>query len=110
MQNDLQVLRLSELEGRQPIQGATVRFAHSEHMTVSYWEFEAGALLPEHSHPHEQITSVIEGALDLTVEGHVNHLEAGMVVVVPPNARHSGKAISPCRVIDAFYPVREDFR
>ena len=79
-------------------------------MTLAYWQFEAGTLLPEHSHPHEQITYVTQGMFDLAVEGEIHHLEAGMVIVIPPNARHSGTSVTKSQIIDMFYPVREDFR
>jgi hypothetical protein len=29
--------------------------------------------------------------------------------VIPANARHSAKALTRCRVMDAFYPLREDY-
>jgi hypothetical protein len=32
-----------------------------------------------------------------------------MVARVPGNVPHSARAISDCRVINIFYPVREDF-
>jgi hypothetical protein len=32
-----------------------------------------------------------------------------MTALVPPNTPHSGKAITNCKVIDCFLPVREDF-
>jgi quercetin dioxygenase-like cupin family protein len=32
------------------------------------------------------------------------------VVIIPPHAVHSGKAMAKSRVIDVFYPIREDYR
>ena len=110
MKYNVSVLTLSEMEGKELIPGAKGRFVHSENMTLAFWEFEAGTLLPEHSHPHEQIIYVTEGVFDLAVEDETYHLEAGMVVVIPPNAHHSGTSITRCQIIDVFYPVREDFR
>jgi hypothetical protein len=31
-------------------------------------------------------------------------------MVLAPNVVHSGKAVTDCRVVDVFHPVREDFR
>ncbi|KAF5437878.1 Cupin domain protein [Candidatus Methanophagaceae archaeon] len=101
---------LYKIETKQPVDGAQVRFVHSESMTMAYWQFEPGADLPEHSHPNEQITNVMGGSFELTIDGDTLALEAGSVVVIPPNAVHSGRAITGCYVIDAFYPVREDYR
>jgi len=110
MTNGLSVLQLSDVERRELVEGAEVRFVHSENMTLAYWSFEPDVLVPDHAHPHEQVTNIIEGAFDLTVEGETHRLKAGSVVVIPPNASHHGKSVTACRIIDAFHPVREDYR
>ena len=92
------------------IKGAQVRFTHSSTMTLAEWRFNPNTDLPEHSHPHEQITKVISGTLELYSEGKTYVLRAGSVAVIPPNIIHSGKAVTECHIIDAFYPVREDYR
>jgi quercetin dioxygenase-like cupin family protein len=79
-------------------------------MTFVYWDIETGATLPEHSHPHEQVVNVIEGELEFTMGGEVKNMKPGGVAVVPGNVPHSAKGITDCRVIDVFYPVREDYR
>jgi quercetin dioxygenase-like cupin family protein len=56
------------------------------------------------------MTNVVEGVLELTIEGETQRLEAGMVAVISPEVRHAGKAVTECHIIDVFYPVREDFR
>ena len=104
------VLFLDDLAQKTPIPGFTGRFVHSEHMTLAYWTVEAGAELPEHAHPHEQVTHMIEGQFTLTIDGETETLGPGCVGMVPSNARHSGKALTPCRIMDVFYPVREDYR
>ena len=103
-------VKLDEVEERRVFPGSTVRFVHSEHMTVAHWRFEAGAELPEHSHPHEQVSNFIDGEYEFTVEGDTQRVGPGCVVVIPPNARHSGRALTDVHVIDAFYPIREDYR
>lgn len=104
------VLNLSEIASQELLKGAEVRFVHADTMTVAYWAFEPGVPLPEHAHHHEQVTNVLEGVFDLTVDGETTRLEAGSVVVIPPNATHSGRAVTACRIIDVFHPVREDYR
>ena len=53
---------------------------------------------------------MLEGELELIVEGTVQRLKPGTVFVIPPNARHSGGGITACRVLDAFAPARDDYR
>jgi quercetin dioxygenase-like cupin family protein len=106
----MNTLKLSDVASREILPGTEARFVHAETMTVAYWTFERDAALPEHRHPHEQVTNVMEGVFDLTVNGERVRLEAGSVVVIPPNVTHAGQAVTVCRIIDVFHPVREDYR
>ncbi|UCF06523.1 MAG: cupin domain-containing protein [bacterium] len=104
------IINLHDIEGKEVVSGLTGRFVHSDHMTVAYWDFDPDVEVLDHSHEHEQIVNVIEGTLDLTVEGETTRLEKDSVVTIPPNAAHSGRSVTRCRVIDIFYPSREDFK
>jgi len=106
----MQYYNLRETEEIELISGFKVQFVHSKNMTFSYWNIEAGAKLPEHSHPHEQVTNVLEGEFELTVNNEHKILGPGSIVIIPPNAVHSGKSVTQCRVMDVFYPIREDYR
>jgi len=37
-------------------------------------------------------------------------LRTGDSLVIPSNMPHSGRALTRCRILDVFTPVREDFR
>jgi quercetin dioxygenase-like cupin family protein len=102
--------RVEALHLREPIPGHRGRFVHSERTTHAYWEIDAGAELPEHSHPHEQIVNVLEGTYELVVDGTRHVLDAGDVLVIPGNAVHSGRSHSSCKILDVFSPVREEYR
>ena len=101
---------LSELTEREVVPGFHGKFVHSENMTTSFWRIEAGAELPEHTHPHEQVSVVVEGKFEMTLAGEKLQLENGKVAVIPSNVPHSGKALTNCTIIDVFYPVREEYR
>lgn len=88
--------------------GFEAKLIHTDNMTLSYVDIEAGASLPEHRHPHEQVVNVLSGEFDLVVDGEPHTLTPGKVFVIPPNVPHSGTAHSPCQVLDVFHPVRED--
>ncbi|MCF6278097.1 MAG: cupin domain-containing protein [Anaerolineales bacterium] len=103
-------ITLSAIEEKEPVPGFHGRFVHSENNTCAYWRIEEGATLPEHAHPHEQVTTVTEGQLSLTVGGETRVLDAGTVAVIPGGVPHSGRAGTNCRVVDIFYPVREEYR
>ena len=103
-------INLNQIEEREFFPGYFGRFVHSNNMTIAYVRVKAGAGLPEHSHPHEQICNVIEGEFELTVNGTPHLMKANNTYNIPSNAPHSGKAITECRIIDAFSPVREDYK
>jgi quercetin dioxygenase-like cupin family protein len=103
-------ITLGDSPAREIFPGFKVHFVHSANITLAHWTIKAGSVLPEHSHPHEQVVNMIDGEFELTIAGETRRLGPGTVAIIPPNARHSGKAVTDCRIIDAFYPIREDYR
>src|SRR3954471_24407416 len=94
---------------REVIPGFVGRFLHSDTMTFALWEIAAGSPLPEHSHPHEQVVHLHEGEFEMTVDGRTLRMSPGSVFAIPSNARHHGRALTDCRIMDVFCPVREDY-
>lgn len=101
---------LSSIEPRETAPGYSGRFIHTNGMTLAYFDIKAGSASPEHAHIHEQVSQVLEGKFQLTVAGEPIVLEPGAVIVIPSNTRHSGLALTDCRLLDIFNPVREDFK
>jgi len=101
---------LSQIAVREIFPGLRARLIHSERVTHSWVDVDPGATFPEHQHPHEQIVSVISGELELVVDGARHLLKPGVVYVIPPNAKHWGGSKTGARVLDAFAPLREDYK
>ncbi|MEO7925031.1 MAG: cupin domain-containing protein [Chitinophagaceae bacterium] len=91
-------------------EGITGYYAHGENMSLGYVELKAGSSVPLHQHVHEQITYIIEGELDMVIGEQACPLTAGMYHIIPSNVPHSAIAKTDCKVIDAFSPVREDYK
>jgi quercetin dioxygenase-like cupin family protein len=90
---------------------AKVRFVHGESMTLAYWSFTPSDFQPPpHSHPHEQLIQVLDGTLEVWIEGTSTILGPGSVALVAPDKLHWARAVTDCRVLDIFHPVREDYR
>ena len=106
----MDVIKLNELSQAEPVPGFKVRCVHTENMTIAHWAVQAGSVLPAHSHRHEQVTQVIDGEFELTVENRTFRLGPGTVAVIDAYQHHTGRAVSDCRIIDVFYPVRDDYR
>ena len=101
---------LNEIEQKEIIPGYKARFVHSENVTIAFWNVKAGAILPEHSHVHEQISIVTKGEFELTVQGEKQIAVPQKVIIIPSNAKHSAIALTDCEITDIFYPVREDYK
>lgn len=101
---------LSGIEEREVAPGFHARFVHSESVTIAYWRIDAASTLPAHAHVHEQVVNVLEGEFELTVGDETRRLGPGAVVIIPSNVRHGGRALTSCRLIDVFHPVRADYR
>lgn len=106
----MMITKITDLKEKEVVPGIKGKFVHSDNMTVVYWSIDAGAVMPDHAHPHEQIVNVLEGEFDFTVEGKVHEAKPGFIAVVPANVKHGGKAKTNVRILDVFYPVREDYR
>jgi len=85
------------------------RYFHTESMTFAHYEFDRGASIHEHFHPEEEVYEVLEGALEITIDGTPHAARPGLVAIVPANARHSVKALTNGRLIVIDQPARRDF-
>ena len=70
----------------------------------------SGAVIPDHSHPHEQLSTIVTGEMEVTVGGETRLMRPGMVAVIASDTRHIVHALTQCYVIDVFHPVREEYR
>jgi len=90
--------------------GIKGHYAHGDKTTFGYVELKKGSSVPLHHHIHEQTTYIIEGQLDMVIGGVAYSLTDGMYHVIPSEMPHSAEAITDCKVIDVFGPVREDYK
>jgi quercetin dioxygenase-like cupin family protein len=96
----------STLEVIERLPGWRGRYFHSPSMTFAHYEFTRGSSIHEHFHPQEEVYEVIEGELELTIDGVAQIARPGVVAIVPANARHSVRAITDGRLIVVDCPRR----
>lgn len=68
-----------------------------------------GSVVPEHTHPHEQIGYVVSGRVRFVMPGLDKVLERGDSYLVPGGLPHEVTAIEDAVVVDMFSPPREEF-
>ncbi|MDB2606479.1 cupin domain-containing protein [Zobellia sp.] len=103
-------MNLKDITSKEIIPGYHGKLVHSEKMSIAFWTVEEGAEVPEHSHMNEQIMHVQEGRFEFIVNGNTKVYEANDIVIIPPLSPHSGKALTTCKLIDIFSPVREAYK
>jgi quercetin dioxygenase-like cupin family protein len=96
----------SQLKVIERLPGWKGRYFDSENMTFGYYAVTAGASIHEHSHPNEEVWHIIEGELEVTIDGQTLVAGPGCVAVVPPNTAHSVRALSDGRSIVVDHPLR----
>jgi quercetin dioxygenase-like cupin family protein len=101
------IVDTTSLDVGEPLPGWHDRYFHSDTMSFTYYDVDAGASIHEHWHDHEEVWHVIEGSLEFTVDGETLVGDKGAAAVVPANAKHRVKALTDAKVIIANHPVRE---
>lgn len=99
----------SSLDVIERLPGWYGRYFHSPSMNFAHYDFKRGSSIHEHYHPQEEVWQVIEGELEMSIDGEMQIARAGWVGIVPSNVRHSVKALSDGRAIIVDYPLRPDF-
>ncbi len=98
----------AQMKSGEPLPGWKGRFWRSDSMSFAHYDFTAGASIHEHHHPNEEVWTVIEGRLEVTIDGETQVTGPGSIGIVPSDARHSVRALSDGRAIVANHPIRHD--
>lgn len=78
---------------------------------LSLVTFAPDAVVPKHSHPHEQMGFLVSGTLEFTIAGETRVLSGSGMVFVPGGVPHAAKAGPGGAVaLEVFSPPREEFR
>ena len=94
----------------EPAPGCKLRTPHGEHLMLSQVTMEEGAVIPLHSHPHEQGGVLLSGSLELQIGDETRIIKPGELYLIPSNVQHRAVAIGgPAVVLDVFSPIREDY-
>ena len=100
----------SKIPVEQTAAGIERQMVVGQNVMMCRFRFAPFVVTNEHSHPHEQMTLVVQGRVKFTISGEEHVLSAGDVLHFPPNNRHGATMLDETVVlIDVFSPIREDF-
>ena len=89
-------------EANLPFEGARGWILQADTSQLVFFEFEADAKVPEHSHSYPQWGVVIAGKMELTIDRKPLMCEIGSEYLVPAGAKHFVRFLSRTRVMDFF--------
>jgi quercetin dioxygenase-like cupin family protein len=97
----------------EPLKGTiSRRLVTGERMMLAHVYLKKGDDVPRHAHDNEQLTYVIEGALQLWLGANDERtvvVRAGEVLVIPSNLPHRALALEDTLDCDVFCPPRQDW-
>jgi quercetin dioxygenase-like cupin family protein len=89
--------------------GVRAWILQGEKQQLVFFEMESCAEVPEHSHDYSQWGIIIEGKMELIIEGKCRICEKGDEYVIPAQAKHYARFLTKSRVID-FFSERNRYR
>jgi quercetin dioxygenase-like cupin family protein len=101
----------SQRTTRENIPGVTLRTFWGDKMLLALIDLAPGAVIPPHSHPHEQAGTLVSGEMEMTVGGETRTVRVGDVYIVPGDVVHS-VAVGPAgaQAVEVFAPAREEYK
>ena len=83
---------------------------HTSGNTINFIDVKKGSVIKLHQHIHEQYSFVLQGEFEMTIDGDTQTLTPETFALIPSNIEHGGIAVTDCKILDIFNPVREDYR
>jgi quercetin dioxygenase-like cupin family protein len=83
-------------------EGVRAWILQGETHQLVFFQMEADARVPEHSHDYAQWGMVIEGEMELTIEGKTRNCGKGDEYLIPARAKHKARFPARSRVVDLF--------
>ena len=85
-----------------PFEGTRAWIMQSDRNQLVFFEFEAGMNLPDHNHTYPQWGMVIDGEMELRIDGKPRVCKRGDEYLIPVGAMHGARFIERTRVMDFF--------
>lgn len=67
--------------------------------TVTLFAFDEGQGLSEHAAPFDALVHIVEGESEIIIDGKLNSVSAGQIILMPANIPHALNAIRPFKMM-----------
>jgi quercetin dioxygenase-like cupin family protein len=109
-----QFFRVASLDDVHPVPSVpalTAGLVAGDQLMALFGRVEPNASLPLHSHPHEQISYVIEGMMHFQVGDEGYDLHPGEGLVIPGGVTHGAVRCGPegATFVEVFTPLRQEY-
>ena len=105
------ILKSSDAKPVNMLPGLTRKtLAQSQTMMICEFKFDAQVTIPIHNHPHDQVGYLVEGHVEMTIDGKKFDLVKGDSYSAPSNVPHGVLTLEPSIIVDTFSPPREDYQ
>ena len=102
---------VKEIQAKKPAEGIEIRVIPGERMTMAFFHMEPKAEIPEHSHPHEQMGTVLKGSIEIIIDNEKKIVNKGDAYHIPSNIVHSGRGCElSAEILEVYSPPREDLQ
>jgi quercetin dioxygenase-like cupin family protein len=85
------------------------QYLHGTNLTFVKWIAKKGAVVPLNHHVNEQVTWITEGRCEVYASGKKYTMEAGDIMILPPNVPHEVVFLEDTIDIEIFAPRRQDW-
>lgn len=99
--DSLPVEKMTETVSRQVV--------HTDTMTLARLALRKGAMVPRHSHPNEQVSTIESGRLRFVFDDGETVVSAGESLQIPGGVPHAAEALEDSVALDLFSPPRADW-
>ena len=101
----------AQVERMELAPGVMLRAMWGDKVMMSMVEVAPKAVVPNHTHPHEQAGLVLQGEFEFTIGGETKRVRPGDAYVIPGGVEHSLVASDGWSlVLDIFSPPREEYK
>lgn len=106
---DAKLVQFEKMPAEELSDKVSRQYVYGKEAMLARFVFKKGAIIPEHSHPSEQITYILKGAVKVNIQGKEIIVRSGEVLIIPPNVPHRFEALEDTIDLDVFSPPRQDW-